>query len=146
MKTSLPALTAACVLAGASPAVASTFSLQLSGSTAATAGQPYVAQVVGKNPPPSEYGFMTWLWVDLFLAKAVPSCPANAGAADQLAPGTGGANLAVAVRENVDADGDWSAPVGFVPSGASPLLLCAYTENEVGATLAVSSLTLDVAS
>jgi hypothetical protein len=147
MNRNLPTVATACLLAGvcAPPALADPFSLQLSGSSSATAGQPYVAQVIGKNPTPQEYGFLTWLWVDLFPAKAVPACPAYASAADQLAPGTGGANLAVSLREDIDANGNWTAPVGFTPGGASPLLLCAYTENEVGGTLATASLTVTVA-
>ena len=68
------------------------------------------------------------------LAFAAPSASASPGFAV----------LTIAQRENVDAAGHYTLPVGFTPIITGPLLVCAYTYNEVGFTLAQASVTVNV--
>ena len=134
-------------LGSAGPAQAAEgFELMLSGPTAPVAGQPVVVQAIGANPPPVEYPYMVWLSAVVLRPSAVPTCPESKGAANQLATGTGGAILTIAQREEVDELGLFSVPIGLTPLAPGPLLICAYSYNEVGFTLALASLTLDVTS
>jgi hypothetical protein len=148
-RASLAALAAGAVaaLAVASPAAAATgFDLSLTGSTTAVVGQPVVLKVVGNNPPPADYWFTTWLQVDLLRPSAVPTCPSDPGAANQLATGTGGAILTLAQREDTDAAGHFEIPLGFTPAMTGPLLLCAYSYDDVGFPLAAATMTVTVSA
>jgi hypothetical protein len=143
----LVALAGGAAVGPASPALgAPGFDLALTGPSASLVGQPVIVQATGANPPPAEYPYMVWLSVVLLRPSAVPTCPAGSGEANQLATGTGGAILTIAQREDVDAAGRFSVPVGFTPIVTGPLLVCAYSYNEVGATLALASLTVNVAA
>ena len=148
MKSSpLPILAALCLLAVAAPSASATpgFSLDLSGpSKPAVINHPVVLQATAKNPPLSEYSYLTWLDVALLRPEAASQCPFDSGNANQIATAAGGAILTIAQRINVDADGNYSLPVAFTPIVKGPLLVCAYTYNEVGFTLAQASVTVNV--
>ena len=119
MKQLAVAAVSALAVAGAAAGLASAadgFSLALVGPLdPAVAGQPAIVEIAGVNSPPSEYHFMTWLQVDVFVPSVVPECPAGTGEANQLAAGTGGAILTIAQREEVNERGVWSIPLGFTP-------------------------------
>jgi hypothetical protein len=145
MRRALLVALATAVVAGAAalPAgAADGFSLQFAGPTTGTVGKPVLLTVAGKNPPPADYWFMSWLSVDLLRPQAVPTCPESGQAANQLATGTGGAILTIAQREDVDVNGNFSVPVGFTPLVPGPLLICAYSSNEVGGVLAAATTTV----
>ena len=148
MKSSpLPILAALVVLVVAAPSASATpgFSLGLTGpSSPAVVNHPVVLQATAKNPPLSEYSYLTWLDVALLRPEAASECPFDSGNANQIAVSTGGSILSIAQRENVDVNGHYSLPIGFTPIVTGPLLVCAYTYNEVGFTLAQASLTVDV--
>jgi hypothetical protein len=147
VKFPLPLLAALALLALAAPSASATrgFSLQLSGpSSPAVVGKPVIVQATIDNPPPAEYWYGTWLDVALLRPEAVTECPFDSGNANQIAVSTGGSILSIAQRENVDVNGHSSLPVGFTPIVTGPLLVCAYTYNEVGFTLAQASLTVNV--
>ena len=122
------------------------FSLQLSGSSSAVAGQPLSLTATGKNPAVGDYPYVTYLDVELFRPSAVAACPATQSAAGQLAPATGGAVLAWDVPTDSDAAGNFSIPFGLTPLAPGPVLLCGYTAGLAGETLATASMTLPVQS
>jgi len=69
----LPILAALCLLAVAAPSASATpgFSLDLSGpSKPAVINHPVVLQATAKNPPLSEYSYLTWLDVALLRPEA----------------------------------------------------------------------------
>ena len=119
MKSSpLPILAALCLLAVAAPSASASpgFSLDLSGpSRPAVVNHPVVLQATAKNPPLSEYAYLTWLDVALLRPEAASECPFDSGNANQIATAAGGAILTIAQRINVDADGNYSLPVAFTP-------------------------------
>ena len=107
-------------------------------------GHPVIVRVDAKNPPVSEYGYLTWLDAVLLRPEAASTCPAGAQTANQLAYAAGGAQLTISQRIDVDADGNYSTPLGFTPAVTGPLLVCAYTVNEVGYSKAMAGLTINV--
>jgi hypothetical protein len=144
VKALLPALL---LLAVAAPTASATdgFSLALSRSSSAVINQPVLVWADGKNPPPTEYGFTTWMEAVLLRPEVTPECPFSPGAATQVASATGGSTLTFAQRIDVDGDGRWRIPIGFTPIITARLLMCVYTVNEAGFPHASASLMVDVA-
>lgn len=145
MKALLPALL---LLAVAAPAASASpgFSMSLSGpSTPAVINTPVIVQATIKNPPTSEYHFLTWFDAVVFRTDTYSTCPFDSGNANQIAYATGGTVLTIAQRVNVDENGNASMPLGLTPLITGRLLVCAYVYNEVGYTLSQASLTVDVA-
>lgn len=131
----------------ASPAAADDpgFSISLSHvNPPAVLGRSLIMRADVKNPPLSEYAYLTWLDVALLRPEAVSECPAGAQTANQLASAAGGAILTISQRIDVDDQRRYSTPVGFTPAVTGPLLVCAYTVNEVGYSKARASLTVNV--
>jgi hypothetical protein len=140
----LVAIAGASVLGTTSPALASDFALTMSGPSSTTVGQPTVFHIDGTNPPPSVYPFASWLDVSVISITATPTCPQDDSQATTLAPSTGGANIAFLLPEHADAGGHFTAVAGFTPIGAGTGLICAYTNDGAGNTLAMASLTLNI--
>ena len=141
---SVAAVVLLAVGAWGSPALGATYTLNLSGPTTAVVGQPVVWKVTGTAAPPAEYWDITWIGVYWIPASVVSECPADGYSAAQLAGRTGGAILAIAMRPNTDAAGNFENQVGATPAGPGTALICAYTTNEVGATKSRAVLTLTV--
>ena len=133
-------------VAAAAPALANTegFDLKLTGPKSGPVGKPVLVRAVGSNPPPSVRPFLSYLEASVLLPTVIKSCPAGAGEASQLANYTGGRVLTYAQREDTDDAGNFNLPLGFTPTGAGKLLVCAYTTNEVGFSLARAQLTYTV--
>jgi hypothetical protein len=140
----LVAIAGASVLGTTSPALASDFALTMSGPSTTTVGQPTVFHIDGTNPPPSVYPFASWLDVSVISIAATPTCPQDDSQATTLAPSTGGANIAFLLPEHVDVNGYFTAVAGFTPIGPGTGLICAYTNDGAGNTLAMASLTLNI--
>jgi hypothetical protein len=132
--------------AQAAPALGADFSLSLSGSSTGVVGRPMLLQATGKNPPPAEYWFPTWLQVDAIPAGSISACPAEAQQSTQFVVATGGEHLAFAHRENPAADGSFTHPVGFTPKQPGRWLICGYTTVTILSTRATASLTVDATS
>ena len=113
-------------------------------STPAVINKPVIVQATIKNPPTSEYQFLTWFDAVIFRTDTYSSCPFDSGNANQIAYATGGTVLTIAQRVNVDENGNYSMPLGFTPIITGPLLVCAYVYNEVGYTLSQASVTVNV--
>ena len=74
----------------------------------------------------------------------MPQCPAAALDGGQVAAGTGGRILAIALRPNLDQAGNFSNVVGYTPTAPGAMLICGYTDDGAGATLATATMTLNV--
>jgi hypothetical protein len=131
--------------AAASPALGSTYTLNLSAPPSGAVGQPMIIQASGSNP--ADDFFYSYLDVDAIPASVLSSCPSGYLEASQIATSTyaqGGEWVAVAQRENVDAAGNWSMPVAYTPSVPGRFLICGYTNDGATGTLATASLAVDV--
>jgi hypothetical protein len=141
------ALAAAALAVWAAPAAAAPgFSIAISGPSTATVGKPVLLKVSGKNPPPAEYWFNTYIGVDAIPASVIASCPTEYLEGIQLAESTwasGGDHLAGPQNEPRDAAGNWSIPVGYTPSVGGKMLICAYSQN-VQNTLAFTQHAIQV--
>jgi hypothetical protein len=129
----------------ASPALAQTYTLTLSGPTTATVGKSAIMQASGSNPP--EDFFSSWLDVSAIPTSVLATCPDDYLAASQVARSAssdGGDVVVTAQRENVDAAGNFSLPFGYTPTKAGRFLLCGYTNDGATYTLARASMTVDV--
>jgi hypothetical protein len=140
----LAAIAGGSLLGISAPALASDFRLTLSGPSTTTVGQPTVFHIDGTNPPPSAYPFPSWLDVAVIPRTATPTCPLDDAQATELAPATGGGNIAFAVPEHADVNGNFTAVAGFTPIGPGTALVCAYTNDGSANTLAIASLTLEI--
>jgi hypothetical protein len=126
---------------GASPAFAATFTLGLAAPAAGTVGAPFVIQASGTDP--TDQGAL-YLEVDAIPASVTTSCPSTYLAGSQLATSTGGSLVALDQRENFDAAGNFSLPVGYTPSSAGQWLFCGYTDDGATDTLATASAVVNV--
>ncbi len=144
MRPTISALAALCVLgATASPALAQTYTLNLSGPTTATVGQSSIFQASGSNPP--DDFFSSWLDVSAIPTSVLATCPAdylNASQVARSASADGGEVVVTAQRETVDAAGNFSIPFGWAPTKPGQFLLCGYTND--GATYTQTSASMAV--
>ena len=127
--------------ATASPALGGGYTLNLSASPTAAVGQPVVIQATGSNPP-TDF-FSSWLDISAIPASVLSTCPAGYLNAFQVASSTGaqgGEVVARAVREEVDAAGNFSIPSVYTPAVPGRFLICGYTNDGAAGTLATASL------
>ena len=130
--------------APAASAAASPFHLALKGPRTSVVGRPVIFRAVGSNPPYAQYPYPTWLSVSLLRSRVISRCPRDGNEAAQLAASTGGALLAVALREDANAAGRFTIRIGFTPIIRARFLLCAYSSNENGSVFAIGSNRLTV--
>src|SRR5215210_7464523 len=146
MRATISALAALCALGvAASPALAKTYTLNLSGPGTATVGKATIIQASGSNPP--DDFFSSWLDVSAIPTKVLATCPADYLNAAQVARSSyadGGDVVVTAQRENVDAAGNFSLPFGYTPTKPGRFLLCGYTNDGATYTQTTASLTVDV--
>jgi hypothetical protein len=130
--------------ATASPALGA-YTLNLSASPTAAVGQPVVIQATGSNPP-TDF-FSSWLDIYAIPASVLGTCPAGYLNAFQVASSTGaqgGEVVARAVREEVDAAGNFSIPSVYTPTVPGRFLICGYTNDGATYTFTTASLLLNV--
>jgi hypothetical protein len=128
----------------ASPALASTYTMNLTPTASPVIGTPMILEVTGIQPPPDQYWALGWLSVVAIPAKVVSTCPVSAGDGSQVAASTGGAILAIATRPNLDPAGNYVNQVGLTPTAPGTVLLCGYIDDGEGLTLATASLSLSI--
>ena len=119
--------------AAASPALGA-YTLNLSAPPTPAVGQPVVIQASGSNPP-TDF-FSSWLDVSAIPASVLSACPAGYLNAFQVASSTGaqgGEVVARAVREDVDARGNFSIPSVYTPTVPGRFLICGYTNDGAAA-------------
>jgi hypothetical protein len=125
----------------ASPASAATFTLNMSAPVTAIVGQPFVIQASGTDP--TDQGAL-YLEIDSIATSVATSCPSGYLNAAQLATSTGGDLVAFDQRENLDAAGGFSMPLGYTPKAAGQWLFCGYTDDGATDTLATSSAPVNI--
>jgi hypothetical protein len=138
------ALSAACIaaLSALAPgALADTFTLHISAPSSVPVGKPMLIQASGTDP--TDQGAL-YLEIDAIPASVTTTCPSGYLDGSQLATSTGGDLVAFDQRENFDASGNFSTPVGYTPKSAQKILFCAYTDDGATDTLATSSTIVSV--
>ena len=136
---------AVALAAQASPASAA-YTMNLAAPPDPAIGKPMIIQVTGTQPPPTEWWSLAWLEVVAIPASVVPTCPASALDGGEVAASTGGRVIAIALRPNLDPSGNYANQVGYTPSASGTTLICGYTDDGAGATLATASVALNVPS
>jgi hypothetical protein len=125
----------------ASAAPAATFTLNISAPATAVVGQPFVIQASGTDP--TDQGAL-YLEIDSIATSVATGCPSGYLNAAQLATSTGGDLVAFDQRENLDAAGSFSMPLGYTPKAAGQWLFCGYTDDGATDTLAASSVPVNI--
>jgi hypothetical protein len=138
------ALAAIGLAAPAAPALADGFTLDLAQQSDAVVGRPLIIQATGTMPP-HDIVFPYWFSLDAIPPAATATCPSDHLVGMQFATATGGAIVTLDQPERPDAGGSFAIPVAVTPSSPGSVLLCGYTDDGSGGTLAAASLTLNIA-
>jgi hypothetical protein len=129
----------------ATPALGAGFDLSLSLPDAPVVGKPTVLHATGTIPP-EDAPYPYWFSLSAIPASVTSTCPQDKWQGVQLAQGTGGSVIVLTQRETPDASGSFTIPIGVTPSAPGSLLLCAYTDDGLTNTLAVSSTLVTIKS
>jgi hypothetical protein len=132
--------------ATAAPALAESYSIDLSGPATAVVGQPVVVQASGQNPPPSDWWATSWIKAGAIPASVMPSCPADQSSGIGVAVGAGGDLLEIAMPPNLDPTGAFNNAIGWTPRYAGDWLICGYQDDGTGYTLARDQLNIHVSA
>jgi len=130
--------------AAASPATASTYTLDISAPAGAVVGQPMVIQASGIEPSPDQYWATGWIDLETIPASVMTSCPLAEEDGLNVAQNTGGEIITIAQRPYQDAVGNFTNLIGYTPRWPGARLLCGYLEDGAGATLARTQGFMDV--
>lgn len=121
----------------ASAALGQSFSLRLTGPTTATVGKPFVLTASGTDP--TDEGAL-YLEIYAIPASVTTTCPTGYLDAGQLAGASGGSDVALDQREDLDASGNFTNTNAYTPAAPGGVLFCAYTDDGATDTLAATSL------
>lgn len=122
-----------------STAAAATFTLSLSLPASGTVGTAMGVTASGNDP--TDQGAL-YLEIDAIPTTLTSTCPTGYLNGSQLAGSTStGALVAFDQPEVFDASGNFSNIAAFTPSAAGRYVLCAYTDDGAGDTLATASMT-----
>jgi hypothetical protein len=147
-KAWLPAYIAAALgvigFASTTPALASTYTVNLTMPASTTVGSPVLIEAWGVQPPPSEYWNMAWLEVVAIPRTIASNCPASDQDAAGVAVDGGGKIIAIALRPNLDEDGNFSNTLAYTPFAPGQMLICGYADDGAGLTLARTGVLFNV--
>jgi hypothetical protein len=122
--------------------LADTFALKLSLPSSGTAGK--VLAVTASGSDPTDAGAL-YLEIDAIPASLATSCPTGYLNGSQLASSSSsGALIAFDQPEDFDASGNFSNVNGYTPGSAGQFLLCGYTDDGAGDTLAIASMNVTI--
>jgi hypothetical protein len=125
-----------------SSASAAGFTLSLTASSTPVVGKPLMLTATGTTPV-QDLQFPYFFSLDAIPTRVTTTCPADRWVGAQFAS-NGGSIVVLTQAEHPDAAGNFSIPVAVTPSAPGSVLLCAYTDDGAAATLAASSLTLNI--
>jgi hypothetical protein len=128
--------------ASASPAWAA-HTLHLSAPSAAVVGKPMILQATGTIDS-DELEFLYWFSLDAIPTSVTTTCPPDRWEGVQFAQDAGGSVVVLSQQEVPDAAGNFSIPIAVTPSAPGSLLLCGYSDDGQGTTLARASMILDI--
>ena len=137
------ATAAVALVAGAAPALAGSFTLNLAPQSDAVVGRPLIIHATGTMPP-EDVGFPYWFSLDAIPPEVTTTCPPDRWEGAQFANSAGGSIVVLSQSEKPDAAGNFTIPVAVTPSAAGSVLLCGYTDDGAASTLAGASLMLDI--
>jgi hypothetical protein len=126
-----------------SVALADTFTLNLSLASSGTVGQPIAVTAGGSDP--TDEGAL-YLEIDAIPTTVTTACPTGYLNGSQLAASSGGTLVAFDQPEAFDASGNFSNVNAFTPQTASSFLICGYTDDGAGDTLASATMTTTITS
>lgn len=118
--------------------------LSLSGASSGTVGTPYAITRSGTDVPADEGPYH--LEIDAIPGSFTTTCPTGYLNGGQVAASSGGSFVAFDEPENVDSSGNFSNPKGFTAKTAGSVLVCGYTDDGAGDTLAIASQIVDFQS
>jgi hypothetical protein len=148
-KAWLPACIAAAFgvigFASTTPALASTYTVNLDMPSSATVGQPILIHAWGVQPPPDQYWSLAWLEVVEIPTSIAYDCPMSDQDALGIAEMGGGTIISIATRPNLDPEGNFVNTMAYTPYSAGQQLICGYADDGEGLTLARTGARLDVA-
>lgn len=137
------AVLAACIFCMAAPSAFAAHTLSLDAPSDVTVGDLTVVTANGTMPP-EEVQFPYWYSLDAIPASFTTTCPDDHFVGGQFANSSGGAVLTFAQPEHPDLNGIWSVPVAVNATSPGGVLLCGYTDDGSGGTLAVGSALVTV--
>jgi hypothetical protein len=138
----LPGVFALALGIGSPAAFAATFTLSVSVASSGTVNKPMVITATGNDPTG---GGALYLEIDAIPTTLTTTCPTGYLNGSQLAAATSSGQLvAFDQREDFDASGNFSNVNAFTPDATGQYLLCSYTDDGAGDTLATSSLTTNI--
>ena len=132
------------LVATAVPASASPHTLNIDTAATTTFNTPTLFYVYGTDAPPSDIGGDFWLTVVVLPGDVVPACPVGYQDALGFAHNLPGQLLDIALQPDREASGDFSNPIIFRPLIQGRNLICAYSQDGAGITLARAGAWLDV--
>ena len=129
----------------ASAASAAGFTLSLTASSTPVVGTPMILHATGTipAPDPGDIPLSYWFSLDAIPTTLTSTCPPDRWEGAQFA-NSNGSIVVLTQREVPDAAGNFSVPVAVTPSAPGSLLMCAYTDDGEAATLASTTLTLNI--
>jgi hypothetical protein len=125
------------------PASAATFTLALSAPSTVSVSQTFV--ITGSGVDPTDQGAL-YFELDSIPTSVSTTCPSGYLNASQLAASSGGSLIAFDQPETFDSAGNFSNQNATMSSTAGQFLLCGYTDDGAGDTLATASATVTVGS
>src|SRR5262249_27491923 len=96
------------------------------------------------SPPLPEIGTITWIQAVAIPASLLGTCPEDSQSAVQITIDGSAALLALVMRPNADAAGNFTNLLGWTPQIPGQWLLCSYQSDGGGLTLARTSATVNV--
>jgi hypothetical protein len=127
----------------AQTAAAATHYIHMSAPARIPVGESALINLDGVVAPPEEFWDSSWIEVVALPGTLMPECPGDADSAGSIAEEAGNI-LAIAMRPNSDAAGNFANSVGFTARGVGSVMVCGYLYNEVGTTSAIALLRLEI--
>jgi hypothetical protein len=122
-------------------ASADSFALHMSAPAAAKVGTPFQITSTGHDPPDSG---SLYLEIDAIPTSFTTSCPAGEAEGRQFAVQTGGDFVAFDEPESYDSSGNFKNVDAEKRAQAGDILLCGYTNDIAGNTLATASAIVQI--
>jgi hypothetical protein len=136
--------TTVALVAIAAPASASPHTLNIESAATTTFDTPTLFYVYGTDAPPSDLGGDFWIEIVDLPGEIIPACPFGHQDALGFAENLPGQILDISLQPDRAVSGDFSNPIIFRPLMPHRNLICAYTHDGAGTTLARAAAVIDV--
>ena len=126
------------------PASASPHTLNIESAATTTFNTPTLFYVYGTDAPPSDIAGDFWIEIVDLPGEIIPACPFGHQDALGFAENLPGQILDISLQPDRAVSGDFSNPIIFRPLMPHRNLICAYTHDGAGMTLARAAAVIDV--